>query len=59
MFEKIKYGTIKLPSNISPDLTDLMNKLFKKKPEERIGTSIFFIKKMELKKLETMPGSII
>jgi hypothetical protein len=34
---------LKLPSNISPELNDLMTKLFKKNPEERIGTCIIFI----------------
>ena len=33
LFEKIKFGTIKLPSNISPELTDLLEQLFKKNPE--------------------------
>ena len=33
LFEKIKFGTIKMPSNISPELTDLLEQLFKKNPE--------------------------
>jgi serine/threonine protein kinase len=28
LFEKIKYGSLKMPSNISADLTDLMKQLF-------------------------------
>jgi len=37
LFEKIKLGLIKFPSNFSANLKDLLTKLFQKDPQERLG----------------------
>jgi len=37
LFEKIKLGLIKFPSNFSPSLKDLLQGLFQKDPQQRLG----------------------
>lgn len=38
LFEKIKLGTIRCPSNFSANLKDLLQKLFQKDPQQRLGS---------------------
>ena len=38
LFEKIKFGVIKTPKNVSPELADLFRKLFEKDPNKRLGS---------------------
>ncbi len=38
LFEKIKFDTIKFPSMFSPNLKDLLTKLFHKDPKLRLGS---------------------
>jgi serum/glucocorticoid-regulated kinase 2 len=38
LFERIKLGSVKYPSNFSPSLKDLLTQLFIKDPEKRLGS---------------------
>jgi len=40
LFEKIKLGTVKCPSNFSLNLKDLLQKLFQKDPQQRLGSGL-------------------
>jgi serine/threonine protein kinase len=41
LFEKIKFGVVKMPIGISTELQDLLTKLFQKDPRKRIGYCTF------------------
>ena len=41
LFEKIKYGPVKYPSNLSPIVRDLLDGLLTKDPFKRYGYSNF------------------
>lgn len=38
LFERIKFSNLKLPSNITPACKDILEKLFNKNPEKRLGS---------------------
>ena len=37
LFERIKFGALKMPKNVSPAAKDLLEKLFVKDPNKRLG----------------------
>ena len=37
LFDRIKLSSVKYPSNFSPNVRDLLNGLFQKDPEQRLG----------------------
>lgn len=37
LFQKIKFDMVKLPGKVKGDLKDLLEKLFEKNPDQRIG----------------------
>lgn len=38
LFERIKFGSVKYPSSFSQSVKDLLNQLFQKDPEKRLGS---------------------
>jgi len=40
LFDRIKFGQIKFPSNFSPSVKDLLNGLFIKDPDKRLGSGV-------------------
>ena len=43
LFDKIKFGNVKYPNNLSPTVRSLLEGLFIKDPERRFGFGIFII----------------